>query len=184
MQNWNTETCKTMDRDYEEYDDIVYDAMVRLKKVGLAILLGVGLCVLLSGCKTQYVPVETVHHEYHHTSDTIRERDSIFNEKETIIRETNSGDSALLAKLGIQLSEGQKAILILQKELERLKSDKQEAVHDTIIKNDTIQVPYPVEKKLGFWEKAKLASVGFSASVILIAAIGLIIWIRRRYRYK
>lgn len=139
------------------------------------------LC-LLTGCKTEYVPFETVHHEYHHTSDTIRERDSIFNEKETIIRETNSGDSAMLAKLGIQLSEGQKAILILRKELERLKNEKYEAVHDTVIKNDTIRVPYPVEKKLGFWEKATIGSVGFVAALLTCGIAGVALWIRRRYK--
>ena len=169
---------------YEENNDIMYNALHRPKKADLVILLVIALCLLLTGCKTKYVPIETVHHEYHHTSDTIRECDSIFNEKETIIRETNSGDSALLAKLGIQLSEGQKAILILQKELERLKSEKQEAVHDTIIKNDTIRVPYPVEGKVPAWEKVKLASIGFSSSVILIASIGLIIWIRRHFGRK
>ncbi len=140
-----------------------------------------GLMVLM-GCSTQYVPVETVHHEYHHTSDTIRERDSIFNEKETIIRETHSGDSALLAHLGIQLNEGQKAILILQKELERLKSEKQESLHDTIIKNDTIQVPVPVEGKVPKWEKVKLMSVGAVGAVTTGAVLGVVLWIRRYRR--
>ncbi len=137
---------------------------------------------LLSSCKTQYVPVETVHHEYHHTSDTVHEHDTFYNEKETIIRETNGGDSALLAQLGIQLSEGQRAIIILRKELERLKNEKYEAVHDTVIKNDTIRVPYPVEKKLGFWEKAKIGSVGFVAALLTCGIAGVALWIRRRYK--
>lgn len=174
--------CKAMYRDYGEYDNIVYDALQRLKKIGLAVLIGIGVCLLLSACKTEYVPVETVHHEYHHASDTIRERDSVFNEKETIIRETNRGDSALLASLGIQLSEGQKAILILQREIEQLKSEKHETLHDTIIKNDTILVPYPVERKLSFWERTQMVSVGFVATTVIIAVFLLVRWLRRRYK--
>ena len=166
--------AKNYDERYAFYRDL---ACIVLTALAVIIAL-----TLLTACKTVYVPVESVHHEYHHTSDTIRERDSIFNEKETIIRETNSGDSALLAKLGIQLSEGQKAILILQKELERLIREKQEAVHDTIIKNDTIQVPYPVEKKIPFWEKVKIGSVGFVGALAVGGVVGVALWLRRRYK--
>ena len=59
-------------------------------------------------------------------------------------------------------------------------------VHDTLvsIKVDSVQVPYPVEKKLGFWEKTKLASTGFVGALIVAAITGVVLWLRRRYKRK
>lgn len=154
----------------------------KVLKVLVAIAIGVVVCVVLSSCKTQYVPVPEYHYEHTHSTDTIRQTDSVFNEKETIIRETNKSDSALLARLGIQLQEGQTAILILQRELERIKSEKNEVTHDTVIKTDSINVPYPVEKKLSFWERARYYSLGGVCTAVLFGIIGIALWIRRRYR--
>lgn len=84
----------------------------------LVIALIVAACMILfSSCKSiQYVPVETVKTEYKNHTDTVRQIDSIFSEKETIIREA---DSALVASLGLQLKANERAILILKKELEK-----------------------------------------------------------------
>lgn len=168
------------DEKWAQHEALLYGCVAYITALAFVIT----CLVMLAGCKTQYVPVETVRTEHHHSTDTVRQTDSIFREKETVIREANSGDSALLAKLGIQLRQNQKAILILQKELERERNKQEEHYGDTIIKVEEKQVPVPVEKKVPFWEKAKLASIGFSASLILIAAIGLVIWIRKRYRRK
>lgn len=145
----------------------------------VGIIVFVVLSMLLSGCKSiQYVPVETVRTEYKHTVDTIKQTDSIFSEKETIIREA---DSALVAKLGLQLKNNEKAILVLKRELERQVNNKSEHHVDTVIKTDSVQVPYPVEKKLTKWQKLKMDMGGIASSVCLLAVVIFIVsWLVRR----
>lgn len=105
------------------------------------------LLALLVSCKTQYVPVETVRTEYINRTDTVHSTDTVTNERETVIREVNKGDSALLAKYGIMLKDNERMLLFLQWELDKERSKEREVQHDTMIVRDTIQVPYPVEKK-------------------------------------
>ena len=145
-----------------------------MKKLLLFLVFG------LVGCKTVYVPVESVHEYVHHQTDTIEKTDTVTNTKETIIREASKADSALLAKYGIRLKENERLLLFLQKELEQEKSREIEHHTDTVIKVDSVQVPYPVEKKVPFWEKVKMGSVGFVSAIILGGGVAL--WIRRRYK--
>lgn len=105
------------------------------------------LMALLVSCRTQYVPVETVRTEYINHTDTVHRTDTVTNEKETVIREVNKGDSALLAKYGIMFKDNERMLLFLQRELDRERSKEREVQHDTTIVRDTIQVPYPVENK-------------------------------------
>ena len=104
------------------------------------------LMALLVSCRTQYVPVETVRTEYINRTDTVHKTDTVTNEKETVIREVNKGDSALLAKYGIQIKDNERMLLFLQRELDLERSKEREVQHDTTIVRDTIQVPYPVDK--------------------------------------
>lgn len=145
-----------------------------MKKLLLFLVFG------LVGCKTGYVPVESVHEYVHHQTDTVHKTDTVTNTKETIIREASKADSALLAKYGIRLKENERLLLFLQKELEQEKSKEIEHHTDTVIKVDSVQVPYPVEKKVPFWEKVKTGSVGFVSAIILGGGVAL--WIRRRYK--
>lgn len=146
--------------------------------IGMVVLLL--LSFLFSGCQTiKYVPVETVRTEYIHSTDTVKEIDSVFSEKETIIKEA---DSATIAKLGLQLKDNERAILILQKELEKQISSKSESKTDTVIKTDSIQVPYPVEKPLTKWQSFCIdyGKITLGASILLIVFI--IIWLVKRFR--
>ena len=112
--------------------------------VGMLIAIVVGM--LLSGCTTpKVITVPEVHHEYHHTSDTVYKVDSVKSEETTTIREL---DSVAMAKYGIQLKNAEKAWLVetnkLQFELNRLK----EYCGSVSERVDSIPVPYPVEKKV------------------------------------
>lgn len=139
----------------------------------IAMIVLLFLSALFTSCKSiQYVPVETVRTEYKHTVDTIKQTDSIFSEKETIIREA---DSALVADLGLKLKANEKAILILKKELERQVNNKSEHHVDTVIKTDSIQVPYPVEKQLTKWQKMKMKAGGVSLIACLLIVIGIVV---------
>ena len=114
----------------------------------LIIFLFLCLLSLFASCRSvQYVPVETVRTEYINRTDTVHKTDTVTNEKETVIREVNKDDSALLAKYGIQIKDNERMLLFLQRELDKERSKEREVQHDTTIVRDTIQVPYPVEKK-------------------------------------
>lgn len=147
----------------------------------IAMIVILFLSAFFTSCKSiQYVPVETVRTEYKHTVDTIKQTDSIFSEKETIIREA---DSALVAKLGLQLKNNEKAILILKRELERQVSNKSEHHVDTVIKTDSVQVPYPVERKLSKWEETKMQAGGIAIAVciafVIMIIVGLVLKTRK-----
>lgn len=138
--------------------------------------------LLLSGCKSiQYIPVEKVKTEYINKTDTFIKKDTVISKKETIIREA---DSTLVAKLGLQLKDNEKAILILQRELEKQISKESESKTDTVLKTDSIQVPYPVERNLTKWEKVKMdiggITIGACIVILLLIMVGFISKVLRK----
>lgn len=144
----------------------------------VSFLVGILLCALLSGCTTtKYVPVPETHTEHHWHTDTLRQTDSIINDRTTIIREV---DSATMAQYGIQLQGMQSAWLIQQRDLERRIEQLMQhtATSDTI--RDSIPVPYPVvkevpvEKHLSWWQQARLW-LGNIVLLVIVAYVAL--WI-------
>lgn len=144
----------------------------------VVIIVGVILVLLsLTSCRSvRYVPVERVRTEYVNRTDTVTKTDSIIHEKETIIREA---DSTTLAKLGLQLKENEKAILVLQRELEKQKREVSEHKTDTVIKRDSIPVPYPVEKELTWYQEKCITWFPW----VLFTAIAFLIFIIKPWRW-
>lgn len=144
--------------------------------LGVIILFVLFLCL---GCSPRVVTVPEYHYESRNTTDTVLLHDSILRERNTIIREA---DSAMLSELGIRLQQGERAVLVLRKELERALSQQKEITHDTIIKTDSIRVPYPVEKKLTKWQQLKIGA----GEIILVVSclIAVIMWLRFLVRRK
>lgn len=137
----------------------------------------VTFCVwLLMSCSPKVITVPEYHYERHNTTDTVMMRDSILREHNTIIREA---DSSMLADLGIRLQQGERAILVLRKELERALNQQREVVHDTIVKVDSIRVAYPVEKQLTKWEKLKMEAGGWVFVVLAVLLIYLLFRIKK-----
>ncbi len=134
----------------------------------------------LMGCKS--IPIERVEVVHTHSSDTIKQSDTTRIEKETIIREANNGDSALLAKMGLKLSDNERLLLILQRELERNKSKEEQRHEADSVRIVERKVPVPVEGKVPFWDKVQLVGVGALICSVVVFIIGLIWWIRRRYK--
>jgi hypothetical protein len=136
------------------------------------------LSLLLCSCEsTKYIPVETVRTEYVNKTDTLIKTNVVFNEKETVIREA---DSAVIAKLGLQLKANERAVLVLKTELERQMSSQSEHRTDTILKSDTVRVPYPVEKKLTKWQQVRLDTWGITFCICLVSIIVIIVcWVIR-----
>lgn len=118
---------------------------------------------LVIGCSPKVITVPEYHYEKEKTTDTITMSDTVISEKNTIIREA---DSTMLAELGVRLKHGERAILILQKELEKAMSKQKEAIHDTVVKVDSIRVPYPVEKQVTKWEKIKFRTIIIALFII------------------
>ena len=139
-----------------------------------AVILGLLMCVLFSGCTTtKYVPVTETHTEHHWHTDSVRQRDSTHTERETVIREV---DSAAMAKYGIQMQANQRAWLVLQREMEnRLRElEHMSAQRDTI--RDSIPVPYEVTKEvpaeLTWWQQARL----HLANIVLYLLLIILLW--------
>lgn len=122
----------------------------------LLFMVVVGLC----GCRTQYVPVESVRTEYRDRINTEYVVDSVTDTRFIFVK----GDSVIAYR-------------------ERVKWKERE-VHDTIYvdRTDSIRVPYPVERKVTAWETVRLRT--FWPLVICVAA--LITWgfLRRRRLVK
>lgn len=104
--------------------------------VYIIILLMLAICFI--SCRTQYIPVESVRTEYK-TRDSIR-LDSIYQRDSIYI-----------------LIKGDTVYQYRYKYLYRYLTTNRT---DTILKNDSIRVPYPVEKELNRWEKSKWSWAG------------------------
>lgn len=112
--------------------------------------------VLLSGCRTKYIPIEkfvyqnAIKHDTLHTSDSVFVRDSIY------LRQ--KGDTCYLDRWH------EKTIF---KNVYKVKVD-------SFLKRDSVPVPYPVEKELSKWEQFQLkyAVWSFGALCMLLVILG------------
>jgi hypothetical protein len=135
--------------------------------IGLYLLAVLGLLCVMCSCKSiQYVPVETVKTEYKVRTDTLTQKDSIY------LR-----DSIWVEKSGDTVTTYKTRYVYQDRWRDRV-------ARDTIIKTDSIQVPYPVERKLSRWETFCLdygkVMVGTTGVLLLSIAIIIAIWIRKR----
>jgi len=135
--------------------------------IGRYILALLGLLFVMCSCKSiQYVPVETVKTEYKVRTDTLTQKDSIY------LR-----DSIWVEKSGDTVTTYKTRYVYQDRWRDRV-------ARDTIIKTDSIQVPYPVERKLSRWEQFCLdygkVMVGTTGVLLLSIAIIIAIWIRKR----
>lgn len=117
----------------------------------IIILLMSAICFI--SCRTQYIPVETVRTEYK-ARDSIRV-DSIYNQ-----------DSIYVLVKGDTVYQYRYKYLYKYQYLNRT---------DTMIKIDSVQVPYPVEKQLTRWQQMKIELGGWAVGVIVILSIVLML---------
>ena len=99
------------------------------------------LAVCFTSCRTQYIPVESVRTEYK-TRDSIYQRDSIY----TLVK----GDTVY-----------QHRYKYLYRYLTTNRTD-------TILKSDSIRVPYPVEKQLTRWQILRMELGGWAFGIIIL----------------
>ena len=145
----------------------------------LAVILA-SLLFMVFSCSPLVVTVPEIHTEYVVRTDSFVKKDTVQREKETIVRELTKDDSLMLAKYGIQLRDNERMILLLQKELDREKSIQAEAVHDTIVKCDSVPYKVEVEKPLTWWQEKKIE---FGELAMFIMA-GLLLFIVLKFVIK
>lgn len=120
------------------------------------------LACLMCGCRTQYVPVETVRIVESGEVRAERVIDSVFNDRFVYIK----GDTVFVYKWR-----------------DRWRTEiKRDSIY--INKTDTIRVPYPVERKLTKWEQAKMdfGGIAFGGVIVAVAVIAVLAWIARKRR--
>lgn len=118
--------------------------------------------IWFASCRTQYIPVESVRTEYK-TRDSIRV-DSIYNQ-----------DSIYVLVKGDTVYQYRYKYLYKYQYLNRT---------DTMIKIDSVQVPYPVEKQLNRWESLKMELGGWAFGGIIVMALVFVGWLVYRWRNK
>ena len=117
-------------------------------------------------CKTKYVTVPEYHKEYINRTDTFLRSDTLFRLDSVVIRQ--QGDTTVIEKI-----RWQNRFVNVYK----IKTD-------TIMKSDSIRVPYPVEKKLSKWQQFRLDFGGWAMGGTVVAIVLIIIWLVRRKVFR
>ena len=142
------------------------------------ILLLIAVCLLVTSCNhfKQIVEKPVYIHDttFRYIRDSVKVTDSIFTDRETIIREA---DRATLAEFGIKLKDNEKAILLLQRELverireiEKMRSDSTEHSKETPVEVTTKEIK-EVEKPLKWYQKTLIGA----GAIALLALLGFIV---------
>lgn len=108
--------------------------------------------IWFTSCRIQYVPVETVRTEYK-TRDSIR-IDSMYQQ-----------DSVYVLVKGDTVYQYKYKYLYKYQYLNRT---------DTVIKVDSIQIPYQVERKLSQWQSIKMELGGWGFGIIILLTLIII----------
>ena len=144
------------------YEDSMRAAVYSL--VGMVVLL---LLAMLASCKTtRYVSVPEYHKEYINRTDTFLRSDTLFRLDSVVIRQ--QGDTTVIEKI-----RWQNRFVNVYK-----------VKTDTIIKSDSIRVPYPVEKKLSKWQQLRLDFGGWAMGLIVIVIFFVVVWLVRRKVFR
>lgn len=128
------------------------------QRVYIWIAVGIALLLLFGSCRSiRYVPVETIRTDSVFMSNV--RIDSVYVQDSILIKEKGDTLTTIRYKLVYRYKH----------------------ITDTlfITKNDSVQVPYPVEKELTWWQKTKLELGEFSIGIILILLI-VVIWLVKK----
>lgn len=160
----------------------------------LALLIPV---LVLSGC-TRYVPMETVRTEYRE-ADTTAIYDRLRSFFESLYSRETSSDSVVernketvvLKENGDTARHDRERVVYVSSRRERELEHKLSQKDSTIaalrlqlnsVKADSIPVPYPVERELSRWERAKMDLGGFALGGIAAVLCIAVVWLIRKFR--
>ena len=125
-------------------------------------VIGVLIVLLLCGCSPKVVTVPEVHTEYIVRTDTFIKRDSIVRNDSVIIRV--QGDTVMVERWHTKMVDRW----------------RDRVVRDTVIRCDSVSVPYPVEKKLTKWQQIKIRFTDYAIVAVIILVLVYLLWLRRR----
>lgn len=111
----------------------------------------------ISSCKTKYVSVPEYHTEYITKTDSFTQRDSIF-VKDSIYM-WMQGDTIYKEKISVIYKDRWRDRYLC----------------DTVIKTDSVRVPYPVERQLTKWESFKQQLGTYTVIAAMIGILAVII---------
>ena len=136
--------------------------------LGTALLIIMTLTALyvLVGCRTKYVSVPEYHTVYTHNTDTFLRSDTLYRLDSVVVR--MQGDTTVIEKI-----RWQNRFVNVYK-----------VKTDTIIKADSVRVPYPVEKTLTKWQRVKMDVGGWAMGLITVIIIFVIVWLVRRKVFR
>jgi hypothetical protein len=136
--------------------------------LGTALLIIMALTALyvLVGCRTKYVTVPEYHKEYINRTDTFLRSDTLYKLDSVVVR--MQGDTTVIERI-----RWQNRFVNVYK-----------VKTDTIIKTDSVRVPYPVEKKLSKWQQFKMDYGNVSMGGTVVAIVFIIIWLVKRFRIR
>lgn len=157
------------------------------------------LAISMAGCtRTVYEPMETVRTEYV-AKDNYELRDVIKSLTERLYQKERQVDSLMqsyrellvLSDKGDTLRHDREKIIYRashrESELEKLVESKNDSIRELMrqlesVKSDSIRVPYPVERKLSKWERAKMDFGGEAIVSVAVVLIAVVIWIVKKFR--
>lgn len=162
-------------------------------------LLMFALAIMLSACtSTKYVPVESVRTEYVHGDNSellnvIKSLTERLHQKEQQVDSLMQSyrELLVLSDKGDTLRHDREKIVYRashrESELEKLVESKNDSIRELLrqlesVKSDSIRVPYPVERKLSRWEKAKMDFGGFAMGGVVIALCIAVVWLIKKFR--
>ncbi len=165
-----------------------------------AIVWGI-LISMLCGCtRTVYVPTESVKKEYVKADTTALTqlidylREKIRSRERTIDSLMQSvSERLVLNDRGDTLRHDRERIVYSssyrEKELEKEIEKRDSLIRDMrarldSVKADSVQVPYPVEKKLTAWQKAKMSLGGVAMGVLFVALCAAVVWLARKRKLR
>lgn len=111
---------------------------------------------LLTGCKTQYIPVPEYHEIVVHHADTLLRVDSV-----------QLRDSVIIRVQGDTITQE------VWRWRDRVKYDTRIVYRDSI-RVDSVRVPYPVERKQTAWERT-MQNVGKISLILIVISICFIL---------
>lgn len=124
------------------------------------------LCFCLMSCKTKYVSVPEYHTEYlnKEVHDTLIEK--LF-QKDSVVLYTK-GDTVYRDKFQV------------------LYKDRYNTIEkaDTLIRVDSVRIPYPVERQLTKWERVQMSVGAVVLPILATCMVLLFIWVILKIRRK
>lgn len=131
----------------------------------LLVIISFILLSSLAGCKSvQYVPVETVRTDSVYVDRF--QRDSIYQRDSVYVNRWTAGDTVYQDKVVLKY----------------IYRDKVKYDTVSVLRSDSVRVPYPVERGLTKWEQVKLDVGGWAIAVVVVTILVVVGWMVYKIR--